>query len=91
MNLEISFRHLEHTDSIDGRIREKIERIQKKHFTADASFKWTSWVEHKDHITTLHAYDKGKEYFVKASASNLYKTIDLVIHKIEGQFNHQNH
>ncbi len=91
MNLEISFRHLDHTESIDDRIRVKMEKMSRRHFSESASFKWTSWLENDDHITTLHAHDKGKEFFVKASADNLYKTIDMVVHKMESQIEHHNH
>jgi putative sigma-54 modulation protein len=91
MNLEISFRHLDHTESIDTRIRDKVEKMQRRHFTDGATFKWTSWIEHEDHYTTLHAHDKGKEFFVKAKADSLYKTIDMAIHKMEAQFEHHNH
>lgn len=91
MSLEISFRHLDHTESIDEKIREKITRLQSRHFSETATFKWTSWVENHEHITSFHAYDKGKEYFVKASSDNLYKTIDMAIKKMESQVEHHGH
>lgn len=90
MNLEITLRHLEHTENIDEKIREKVERISRK-LTPTANLHWTSWVEHNEHISTLLAHDSGKEYFAKASAENLYKTIDLVIQKLESQIEHHNH
>jgi putative sigma-54 modulation protein len=90
MNLDISFRHLEHTEAIDDKIRAKLDRVSKK-FSGNAHFKWTSWIEHNEHISTLHANDNGKEFFVKASSDNLYKTIDQVIHKMESQLEHHSH
>ncbi|GAB4016271.1 MAG: hypothetical protein Fur0010_15980 [Bdellovibrio sp.] len=90
MNLEITFRHLEHTENIDEKIRAKVERISKK-LSPSANLHWTSWVEHDEHISTLLAHDGGKEYFAKASSDNLYKTIDLVIQKIELQIEHHHH
>jgi ribosome-associated translation inhibitor RaiA len=91
VNLEIALRHLEHTESIDEKIKAKVEKMSKRHFSESATFKWTSWVENDDHISTLHAHDKGKEYFVKCKADNLYKTIDMAIHKMEAQVEHHNH
>lgn len=52
MNLEITFRHLEHTENIDEKIRAKVERISKK-LSPSANLHWTSWVEHDEHISTL--------------------------------------
>ncbi len=90
MQLDITFRHLEHTESIDNKIREKLDRVSRK-FSGNTHFKWTSWVEHDEHISTLHAFDNGKEFFVKAAADSLYKTIDLVIQKMESQLEHHAH
>lgn len=84
-HLEITLRHLDHTESIDLKIRQKLERLQKKHFTPGATFQWTSWPDGAEFITTLKAHDKGRDYFVKTTADTLYKTIDLVTHKLEAQ------
>jgi len=89
LNLEISLRNLEHTESIDDKITAKVEKLHKRHFSENANYTWTSWLENDDHISTLKAHDKGIEYFAKASADNLYKTIDLVMHKIESQVAHK--
>ena len=89
VNIEITFRHLEHTESIDDKIREKVNKLTKRHFSDNANLHWTSWVEHDEHFTTFRINDNGKEYFVKASADNLYKTIDMVIHKMEAQIGHK--
>lgn len=90
MNLEISFRHMEHTESIDERIREKVEKFAKKHFSNNATLKWTAWVESQDHFASVHAVDKGHEYFAKANTESMYKTIDQTIHKLEAQVEHHN-
>ena len=88
MNLEISLRHLEHTEAIDEKIKSKMQKMVRRHFSDNASFKWTSWVEHEEHYSTLLAHDKGKEFFVKAHADNLYKTIDMAVQKMESQVGH---
>ncbi|MDC1175328.1 HPF/RaiA family ribosome-associated protein [Bacteriovoracaceae bacterium] len=88
MNLEITFRHLEHTEAIDEKIKDKVSKLKERHFTDAVTFQWTSWIEHDDHITTLKAHDKGKDFFVKASADNLYKTIDMIINKMTAQVEH---
>ena len=49
MNLEIAFRHMEHTDSIDSKIRHKVEKFGQRHLSQAAIVKWTGWVEHQDY------------------------------------------
>lgn len=88
MQLEITFRHLEHTPALDEKIREKVARIAKK-MSPEAHYHWTSWVENEDHISTLAIKDHNKDFFAKAISDDLYKTIDLAIKKIENQLDHQ--
>ena len=91
MNLEITFRHMEHTESIDSKIRHKVEKFGQRHLSKAAIVKWTGWVEHQEHIATLHVMDRGHEFFVKAKSDNLYKTLDQVISKLESQLGHADH
>jgi putative sigma-54 modulation protein len=91
MNLKITFRHMEHTKSIDGRIREKLEKLVKKHFSLNANVDWTCLVEHDQHIASVNIVDHGHDFHAKASSDNMYKTIDQVIGKIEKQIEGQEH
>lgn len=91
MNLEITFRHMEHTESIDDKIRQKIEKFGSRHLSPGANVKWTGWVENQDHIATLHVTDRGHEFHVKGSADSMYKTLDQVISKLESQLSHASH
>lgn len=91
MNLEITFRHMEHTESIDSKIREKLQKFGERHLSSTANAKWTGWVEHNEHYATLHVTDRGHEFFVKAKTDNMYKTIDQVITKLESQLSHASH
>lgn len=87
MNLAITFRHIEHTPALDDKIREKLNRVSKK-LGASAHYHWTSWVENDSHISTLAIKDGSKDFFARAAAEDLYKTIDLTIKKIENQIDH---
>ncbi len=91
MNLEITFRHMDHTESIDSKIRQKVEKFSQRHLSGNATVKWTGWVEHQEHMASLHVNDKGQEYFVKAGSDNMYKTIDQVLAKLESQLGHSGH
>ena len=89
MNLEITLRHIEHTPSIDDKIKQKLGRIERRHLDKDAFMHWTSWLEKDEFVTTLLIKNKGDEFFVKTKDSNFYKTLDLVVEKIENQFAHK--
>tara|TARA_R110000868_G_scaffold64597_2_gene194069 strand:- start:41795 stop:42070 length:276 start_codon:yes stop_codon:yes gene_type:complete len=90
MNLDITFRHLEHTPALDTKIRDKVNRVAKK-LSPTAHYHWTSWVEHDAHISTLAVKDGSRDFFAKAESGDLYKTIDLAIKKLENQLAHQHH
>lgn len=89
MNLEITFRHMEHTESIDEKIRQKLEKFGRKHLSGNAVVKWTCIVEHNEHAASVHVSDRGHEMHVKASSDSMYKTIDQVISKLEAQIESQ--
>ena len=89
MNLEITLRHIEHTPNIDERVRQKIGRIERRHLGKDAFVHMTSWLEKDEFNTTLLIKNRGEEYFVKTKDPNFYKTLDLVVEKIENQFAHK--
>jgi putative sigma-54 modulation protein len=87
MNVEISFRNLEHTPALDELIRKKSERLSK-HFTDGANINWTCWTDKHEHTTSLKINDKTKEFFAKAASDSLYKSVDLVISKVVQQIEH---
>lgn len=87
MNVEISFRHLEHTPALDELIRKKSERLSK-HFSNSASMNWTCWTDKNEHTTSLKVSDKSREFFAKAASETLYKAVDMVIAKVLKQIEH---
>lgn len=89
MDLKITFRHMDHTESIDQMIKEKIKRFSDKHLTQNASIQWTCLVEHDEHQSSVHVKDKSHEFHVRASSDNMYKTIDQAIHKLSAQVSHE--
>jgi putative sigma-54 modulation protein len=84
MNLNITFRHMDHTPALDQMIREKSEKFTKW-FGPDASVKWTCWREGVEHTSEVFVTAGQEEYFAKAHADDLYKTFDLIINKIQNQ------
>lgn len=84
MNITISFRNMEHTEALDELINSKSQKFSKW-FSTSADVKWTCWVEGQQQISEVKILDQNKEHFAKAESNDLYKSIDLVIQKIQNQ------
>lgn len=85
MKLKISFKHLEHTPALDHRIAEKSEHFEK-YFQGNISVHWTCWVHNDEHWAEVKVHGPKFDFFAKASADNMYKSLDLVVEKVEKQF-----
>lgn len=84
MNVNITFRHMEHTPALDQMIREKSEKFTKW-FGPGANVHWTCWMEGIDHCSEVTINSGAEKYFAKAHSDDLYKTFDLIVHKIQNQ------
>lgn len=84
MRLTISFKHLEHTPALDERIREKSEKFEK-YFQGNTNVQWFCWVHNNEHWAEIKLHGPKFDFFAKASANNMYKSLDLVVDKIERQ------
>lgn len=88
MKLKISFKHLDHTPALDERIREKSERFER-YFEGTVSIHWVCWVKGDEHWAEMKLHGPKFDFFAKASADNMYKTLDLVVEKMERQLERQ--
>lgn len=84
MNLNITFRHMEHTPALDELIRSKSEKFVKW-FGSDVDVKWTCWSEGPGFCSEVAIQAGSAEHFAKAEADDLYKTFDLILSKIQNQ------
>jgi putative sigma-54 modulation protein len=84
MSINITFRHMEHTPALDQMIREKSEKFTKW-FGPRTDVKWICWTEGSDQCSEVVVHSGTQEYFAKAHADDLYKTFDMVVHKIQNQ------
>jgi putative sigma-54 modulation protein len=84
MQLNITFRHMDHTPALDTLIREKSEKFTKW-FGDQTNVHWTCWREGVDHCSEVTVNAGHEKYFAKAHADDLYKTFDLIIQKIQNQ------
>lgn len=84
MNVNITFRHMEHTPALDEMIREKSQKFTKW-FGPQSNVQWTCWTEGINHCSEVSIHSGQQEYFAKAQSDDLYKTFDMVVHKIQNQ------
>lgn len=84
MNVNITFRHMDHTPALDQMIREKSEKFAKW-FGQGTSVQWTCWMDGVDHCSEVNISSGHEKYFAKAHSDDLYKTFDLIVHKIQNQ------
>lgn len=88
MKLKISFKHLKHTPALDERIKEKSEKLEK-YFEGNTSVSWVCWVHGDEHWAEIKCHGPKFNFFAKACADNMYKSIDLCVDKMERQFEKQ--
>jgi putative sigma-54 modulation protein len=89
MKVTISFQHLEHTPSLDERIKEKTTKLSK-YMEGKTRAKWNCYVEDHEHYAEIDLVGPGCEFHATAKSENLYKSIDLVLHKLEKQIQKKN-
>lgn len=88
MRLKISFKHLDHTPALDQRIKEKSEKFEK-YFQGNTNVQWFCWVHNEEHWAEIKVNGPKFTFFAKASADNMYKSLDLVVEKMERQIEKQ--
>ncbi len=88
MKLKISFKHLDHTPALDQRIKEKSEKFEK-YFEGNTSIQWFCWVHNDEHWAEIKVHGPKFDFFAKAYADNMYKSLDLVVDKMERQIEKQ--
>ncbi len=84
MKITISFKNLEHTEALDQRIKEKTLKL-KKYFEGKTDVQWGCYTQGGEHVADVKMVGPQFEYHANASADSMYKTIDLVLGKIETQ------
>lgn len=84
MKLKISFKHLDHTPALDQRIKEKSEKFEK-YFQGNTSIQWFCWVHNDEHWAEIKVHGPKFDFFAKGCADNMYKSLDIVVEKMERQ------
>jgi putative sigma-54 modulation protein len=85
MKIYSSFKHLEHTPSLDEKIQEKSHKLEK-YFEGNFDVHWTCYIrDDGKHGADIRVHGPSFEYFASSYSESLYKTFDQVINKIERQ------
>src|SRR5690554_7220556 len=85
MKIVSSFKHMEHTPSLDEKIEKKSQKL-KKFFDGNFEVHWTCSVgERGRQQAEVKIVGPSFEYHASASAEKLYKALDMVIQKIQRQ------
>lgn len=84
MNVNITFRHMDHTPALDELIRDKSEKFSRW-IGPQSNVHWTCWAEGIQHFSEVTIQAGNKELFAKANSDDLYKSIDITVNKIQNQ------
>lgn len=85
MQIDISFRHMEPSDTLREYADEKIRRVIRKHIRDDFDAQVTLAVEKFRHIAKLHLTYKGISIKCEESSEDMYQSLDLALDKLERQ------
>lgn len=84
MKVTITFLHLEHTQALDDRIHEKSAKL-KKFIDGEINLKWSCYVKEGNHYAEVDLSGPTFHYHATGHTDSLYKTIDIVVDKLEKQ------
>ena len=85
MKIVSSFKHLEHTPSLDQKIEQKSQKL-KKFFEGNFEVHWTCSIkEDGKQVAEVKILGPSFEYHAAADSDTLYKSLDLVIQKVQRQ------
>ena len=88
MQIDISFKHMEHSDNLKGYTTEKSEKF-KKFFEGKLHVIWNLSIEHDDKIAHCHVLGRDLDFFSEATTPDFHASIDTVANKIEKQLRKQ--
>ena len=85
MKISISFQNFDHTETLDTKIKEKSEKLNK-YVGPSGHVHWHCYVKENKHYAEI----KFGNTHAKANSDSLYKSIDMVLKKAEKQLVKQN-
>lgn len=89
MNLSISYRHMDSSEALENKIKEKAEHL-KKYFHGNVDIKWVCSIEKNNHISEVNVHAGSGNFHAHAEDKSMYSTLDLALAKIEKQVSKSN-
>lgn len=90
MKLQVTFRNFDHTPALDELITKKSSKL-KKYLQTNATVAWNCFIDSSDQVCEVNISGfQGPDIQATAKSDSLYKSIDLVIEKLEKQLRRKN-
>lgn len=84
MGIAITFRHMASSDALKEYVHEKLERVQK-YLRQPLDAHVTLSTERHQHVSEISFHTTGRQYQARHDSDDMYKSIDLMIDKVEHQ------
>ncbi len=84
MNVKITGRHTELTDSIKGHVEKKLDKCQA-HFDKPMDVDVVLTVEKHRHIAEMTLWANGARLHAEESSNDMYTSVDAVVEKLDRQ------
>ena len=84
MNVTIAFKNMKHSDAVEERIIEKLEKLNK-FLISGCDISCSCFKHEKDYCLEVQICGQHFDYHATASSINLYKAIDAVVSKLYKQ------
>lgn len=84
MGIAITFRHMESTEALKQYVHDKLERVQK-YLRAPLDAHVTLFQEKHLFVAEMSLQSGGRAYQARHDSDDMYKSIDLVVDKVEHQ------
>src|SRR3954466_7104709 len=84
MQINISFKHMDASDSVRDYAKEQSEKLSK-YFRGRITVGWNFVVEKQNQIAHCHLVGNNMDYFGEGTTQDMYASIDVVIDRIEKQ------
>jgi len=84
MGIAITFRQMASSEAVKDYVHEKLERVQK-YLRQPLDAHVTFSTERHQHVAEVLVNSVGRQYQARSDSNDMYKSIDLMIDKIEHQ------
>jgi putative sigma-54 modulation protein len=84
MTLNVSFKHMDSSNTLRAYAEEKSERL-KKYFKGKITITWNFVIENQTRVAHCHLLGNHMNYFAESANGDFYASVDEAIERIERQ------